>query len=249
MTPVVVDIDRNVVASFTFDGDPGVKARARVIQRGGKSVAYTPAKTKQAEEALGWAVRAAGLTGPPDGDGCFGVSADFFTASWQRRDVDNMLKLVLDACTGIVWVDDCQVTEVHATVVRCDPNPRTVVEIYHTTLQAPPGIVCRRCGKAIRIYPSWNERRFCSMECAGLDRRERVNITCATCGAVVPRKKSQTARSRLTYCSTACRSNLLTVTCAGCGVEFTRPLSWAGKFCSHACHSTWSRGKPRGAKP
>ena len=59
-----------------------------------------------------------------------GVFAVFFCESFQRRDVDNMLKLILDALNGVVWKDDAQVTEVSGRVARGVSNPRTAVLLY-----------------------------------------------------------------------------------------------------------------------
>jgi len=34
---------------------------------------------------------------------------------WKKPDVDNYVKLLFDALTGIAWVDDAQVTDLHVT--------------------------------------------------------------------------------------------------------------------------------------
>lgn len=39
------------------------------------------------------------------------VSIDFYFKNNLRRDLDNYNKLVLDACTGIMWEDDSQIQE------------------------------------------------------------------------------------------------------------------------------------------
>lgn len=36
-------------------------------------------------------------------------------AWWKKPDVDNYVKLLFDALTGIVWQDDAQVTDLHVT--------------------------------------------------------------------------------------------------------------------------------------
>lgn len=36
-------------------------------------------------------------------------------AWWKKPDVDNYVKLLFDALTGIVWLDDAQVTDLHVT--------------------------------------------------------------------------------------------------------------------------------------
>lgn len=49
-----------------------------------------------------------------------------------KPDVDKMARAVLDALTGVLWVDDAQVVDLHATKVY-GAAPHTVV-----TVQAPP---------------------------------------------------------------------------------------------------------------
>lgn len=45
----------------------------------------------------------------------------------SRGDIDNLIKHFMDAANGILWVDDRQVVDVHATVA--DGDPRTHVEV------------------------------------------------------------------------------------------------------------------------
>ena len=44
-------------------------------------------------------------------DGNFRVYLEFFWEDERRRDITNFIKLVLDAMTGIMWTDDCQIKE------------------------------------------------------------------------------------------------------------------------------------------
>lgn len=120
------------VLRFEIPGDPASKARARFTGKGG---AYTPEKTRRAEDMVVIYARKAGLRGLADRVSSFGLSCVFFTATWQRRDADNMLKLVADGLNGIAYGDDSQVTEMSARIVRADPNPRTHVLLYKTVLQ------------------------------------------------------------------------------------------------------------------
>ena len=46
-----------------------------------------------------------------------------------RSDLTNLVKLWEDAANTILWVDDRQVMEIQATMVRKDPRPRTEVEV------------------------------------------------------------------------------------------------------------------------
>lgn len=54
------------------------------------------------------------------------VSAFFFRSNRQTIDLDNLLKHILDAATGVCWVNDCQVTAYGATELHLDREaPRT----------------------------------------------------------------------------------------------------------------------------
>lgn len=47
-------------------------------------------------------------------DGDVSLSVQFFNGNRRRRDIDNQLKLVMDALNKVVWVDDVQVQRVTA---------------------------------------------------------------------------------------------------------------------------------------
>lgn len=107
--------------TVTLPGEPAPKRRPRVSRRG----TYTPEQTVIAEEAIGWGLKAAGCR-PLDGPVRVEIRA------YCRRldtDVDNIAKLVLDACNGIAWQDDRQVAELHVWVERRAERPRTELVI------------------------------------------------------------------------------------------------------------------------
>lgn len=112
-----------VSVTFAVVGEPVSKERPRVVA--GRT--FTPAKTKNAEAevaftfmrwARGWKL-----------DGSFKVHCEFHCGTARRRDVDNMLKLVLDALNGVAYDDDAQVVEVSAVKVLRSASPRTIVTI------------------------------------------------------------------------------------------------------------------------
>ncbi len=112
---------------FTVEGEPVPKARPRVVS--GRT--YTPQRTRDAEEAVGWAFREAypGTLAPLTG--WLGMRCTFYTKSQKpRSDVDNLLKLVSDALEGIAYVNDKQIEDVHGKRVRGAADPRTVIEIW-----------------------------------------------------------------------------------------------------------------------
>lgn len=49
--------------------------------------------------------------------------------STGKRDIDNYFKLVLDACEGIVYHDDSQITELTVMKFHDKSNPRIEIEI------------------------------------------------------------------------------------------------------------------------
>lgn len=191
-----------VLLQFVVPGDPASKARPRFTGRGSKGRTYTPEATRQAEEAVAWCARAAGWSGPPDSEGGFGLLCVFFTADYQRRDVDNMLKLVSDGLNKIVYADDSQITEVSARVMRNDPHPRTHVRVYETTPQTVPTVGCAGpgCTKRVKFYGS-AVYRHCSKACERAA-RESVPWVCRACG----REEFRSAtRAKIIYCNEACR--------------------------------------------
>ena len=102
---------------FTVLGPPQPKARARVVN----GRAYTPKSTAQYEQA----VKAAALRAIKRGwplDARYSVLLTVTFADRRRRDLDNVLKAVMDACNGVVWRDDCQVDVI--AVYRCEPSAK-----------------------------------------------------------------------------------------------------------------------------
>lgn len=238
-----------VVLRMVYEGDPVSKARARINTRGSKPRTYTPQKTQTAEQRIAILARQAGLRGEADAEHTFGIFAKFFCATWQRRDVDNMLKLVADALTGVAWADDSQVSEMSASVQRGVEDPRTHLLIYRTPAAMPPTVPCGICGTPVRQYKSV-QGKFCSRECSGVSQQKRVDLTCAQCGQVYQLPANRAARIKTPYCSEGCRGLAQRVEgpCATCGMHVSKPKSWAGRTlsCSKRCADAHKIGRPRG---
>jgi Holliday junction resolvase RusA-like endonuclease len=116
------------VLTVTVPGEPGSKERARVVMRNGKARAYTPGRTMALQQQIAWYARLE--TGSePDGESAFSVCLLFRCTRRRRKDVDNMVKLSLDALTGIVWKDDSQIDAIHALVDREARTPETVITV------------------------------------------------------------------------------------------------------------------------
>lgn len=95
-------------------GEPRARMRARI----GKYGAFRPAEDRRAQDSIALAVKAASGWTTPSVELLFGARMLFDCSTLQRRDLDNMVKLVLDAATGILWEDDNQVQEITARVRR-----------------------------------------------------------------------------------------------------------------------------------
>jgi Holliday junction resolvase RusA-like endonuclease len=243
--------DAHVVARFTVDGEPVSKARARFTKQGSKTQAYTPDKTRAAEEAVGWKFRQSAPGHKPDPDATYGVIGLFFSGTRQRRDVDNMLKLILDGLNKIAWADDDQVVEVSGRKSLGDPeHARTEVVVYRVGMVDRPTGTCEHCGKDYPAFRSQKDRRFCSQACHIAWRRERSRKTCPTCGEDF---QSYKVDRPSVYCSMACaaQARRATVACSHCGREFTKPRCHvrATNYCSDECREThWRDHRKTAAK-
>lgn len=108
--------DAEDVLRVELPGEPVPKGRPRH----GNGNTYTPRRTKQAEDTVGWTLRSL-WRGPADADSLFMLTL-WFHVSAIKADIDNLLKLVMDSGNGIVWADDRQVREVHVCM-RKDAVP------------------------------------------------------------------------------------------------------------------------------
>jgi Holliday junction resolvase RusA-like endonuclease len=110
---------------LSIDGPPRAKGRPRFNPRGR---AWTPRATRLAENTLAWEARkqmldqhTRALVGPVE------VRVVFHLATARRVDVDNLVKLVLDALNGIAWADDSQVVHITALKTIDRDHPRTEI--------------------------------------------------------------------------------------------------------------------------
>ena len=236
---------RALVATFTIKGEPVSKSRARFTKRGSKTYAYTPERTKAGEEAVAWAFRQVHRKPATDAEVAYRIEAHFYNGTRQRRDIDNMTKLILDGLNGVAWVDDNQVIEIKARksyVPRAEA--RTEVAVYEVGRLEPPKSPCIRCGKEFRTYESWksnpNGKKYCSPECCYAHRIERRQRTCKECS----KEFLAWGQDERTYCSRECRSTAgrAEVMCSECGVQFTKQKSHVRKtnLCSTECQAAWA---------
>lgn len=113
---------------------PVAKGRPRTARMGGRVVTYTPDKTRSAEKQIAMEARIANIRpvlAPTSVFIEFGIP---MPTSWSekrrneqlglpvmtRPDIDNYVKLVMDALDGIAWPDDNQVYRVDAQKVYAE---------------------------------------------------------------------------------------------------------------------------------
>ena len=124
--------------SFVCEGAPTPKGRPRFTARRGFVQAYTPTETENAEKKIreksSAAMKNSGNLEPTKLP--VKISVNFFlpipksfskkkteeclsgvVMPTSRPDLDNYLKLILDAMNGVVYVDDSQIVELLATKI------------------------------------------------------------------------------------------------------------------------------------
>jgi len=111
------------MTTFTVEGQPVPKARARLARHGH---AYTPRRTKEYEELVGWRYKEAG---GPVHDGPVAVRAEFLRYGNVLADLDNLLKAVLDGLNGVAYHDDHQVHYLEASILYMCDEPQAVVTV------------------------------------------------------------------------------------------------------------------------
>lgn len=234
--------DGVLIAEFVIDGEPVSKSRARFTKRGSKTMAYTPERTLEAEYRVAWAFRQAARGHQPDGVHAYAVDAEFLMGTNQRRDVDNMVKLICDGLNGVAWADDNQVTRIAGRKDKVTKDDaRTMVRIYQLGEIDFPSRLCQRCGQKFRTYLSLPNQRHCGQECFLADKSEKRQRTCEQCGTTFDSGSNGKAR----FCSRDCsyESRRLSVTCDTCGQRFTKQSCHvrARNFCSTACQQASMR--------
>lgn len=121
-------VRRWAVAEFVVPGEPVAWERAGRSRDGRHS--YTPAKTRDGEDAI---ARAFGLARPGwqvDNDSPWGVLVELHVRTLGAIDLDNMIKLIFDGLNGVMWRDDQQVADLLVRVERGVAEPRTVVVVF-----------------------------------------------------------------------------------------------------------------------
>lgn len=233
-----------VVARCSVSGEPVGKQRPRYDKRSGR--VYTPKDTKAHEQALRAAATAAVGIGQAVADWAFGVRAVFYVQNHQRKDVDNMLKTVLDGLNKVVFKDDAQVQEVMGWKSLDPLNPRTEFVVYRLHVIDKAAGTCVQCGKPFRRYESWQSRKYCTRACSTKATTLAAEVPCAHCGKTLLRTPCQLEQCSKgeTFCSRGCLSlhRRINVPCDCCGTLVSRPQSFIKTdqkrvFCSKPCQA------------
>ncbi len=109
--------------TFTILGDPRPQGRPRFYRRGNFVGAYDPKKSRNYKQTL--AAQIAAQNPEYIQDGAISLECEFIFARpktlpkkvvdhTKKPDLDNLLKALKDAMTGIVWHDDAQIVSLSA---------------------------------------------------------------------------------------------------------------------------------------
>jgi Holliday junction resolvase RusA-like endonuclease len=111
--------------NFVIPGQPVPKGRPRF----GRGHAYTPKKTKEAEEVIKWSFfGATGNSWKPLKEYAE-LRVSFFIRGYRRADLDNLIKLVADSLNGMAWTDDRIVREIHGVAHDQAKVAHTIIEV------------------------------------------------------------------------------------------------------------------------
>ncbi len=110
---------------------------------------------------------------------------------------------------------------------------------------------CNHCGETFthKRDPT-KPHKYCSVECVGKAKRDRVELECEYCGESFEVPKSESGRR---YCSTECghkdRSKYVKKECGQCGRTYRHYPTKNIDYCSKACQHEARADKPRPDNP
>lgn len=96
--------------------------------RGNFPSRYMTKRGKDLKEDYQWQVKSQ-YKGKPM-TGLIGMMVSLYFGNKRKNDIDNFNKIVYDALTGLVWVDDSQIEWVRTQKYYDKENPRVELEIY-----------------------------------------------------------------------------------------------------------------------
>lgn len=123
-----MELSDRVIKAFVY-GMPRAKQSFMVVGHG-KGIA--PKATKDWQEAVHFAVKSRCIKQKhqPNPKEWYEVKLVFVLAGRVNPDIDNLTKGVLDACNGIIWIDDRQVQSLSASKVNIPMSRKNEAGVY-----------------------------------------------------------------------------------------------------------------------
>lgn len=192
---------KDIILEITVDGEPISASRPRLGKHGNT---YIPARARQYRELLMWHILA--LRPKSIGKETVGIQILFYRSNQQRIDIDNLVKSVFDAITGVkLWNDDNQVRELVARLWLGDSKPRASFMVYRVQNPSPANH-CLTCGKELSRLKPGADHKYCSAQCRQV--AKRINLICPQCDKEFSISKCLFIRNGDKYplrcCSRAC---------------------------------------------
>ena len=138
---------------FTIPGPPVAQGRPRFSTHGGFARAYDPKKSRDGKSVVRLCARDAiqeegggAMVGPLTMMVQFGIALP--KSSYRKRkpvgkawrtkkpDLDNLVKLVKDACSGVIFIDDNQIARIVAEKITCGQNEVPFTKVRFEELDA-----------------------------------------------------------------------------------------------------------------
>ncbi len=95
--------------------------------RGSFASMYMSKDGKDIKDSYQWQARSQVKIRPLEG--VLSVTMEVYMGTKRKSDIDNFNKLCFDALTGICWIDDSQIQELHITKGYDKENPRIVLSV------------------------------------------------------------------------------------------------------------------------
>lgn len=120
--------------NFIIEGDPVPKLRPRVVTHGRRSMAYSPAKSKNYADFVKVKVKNRwqhGLIEKIEKPNRVKLALRFFLRSKPTSvpDLVNLAAQIADCLTGFCYDDDSQITELHCWKFRDPERPRVEISV------------------------------------------------------------------------------------------------------------------------
>lgn len=97
----------------------------------GRNSFYKSKEAKDAQQAMMWEAKAQYRGKPLEKS--LNVHIAFFWSDNRRRDIDNPIKALCDAMTGILWLDDSQIFQMTVSKATDKENARIEMEVGEIT--------------------------------------------------------------------------------------------------------------------